>query len=73
MSTWCEMTVAEQALLRRAMTEHILAGMVQYYGAALRWAEDAGAPPARAAIPSRRSGSWSPGWPRWLWSWPGGA
>ncbi|MFI1362465.1 hypothetical protein [Streptomyces griseochromogenes] len=73
MSTWREMTVAEQALLRRAMSEHILAGMVQYYGAALRWAEDAGAPPARGYTEQEERELVPPGWPRWLWSWPGGA
>lgn len=45
------MAVAEQALLRRAMQKHRLAGMVQYYGAALRWAGDSGAPPLRSYTP----------------------
>ncbi|KOX05281.1 hypothetical protein [Streptomyces sp. NRRL B-3648] len=48
MSTWTSMAVAEQALLRRAMQRHQLAGMVQYYGAALRWAGDSEAPPPRS-------------------------
>ncbi|MFF7237696.1 hypothetical protein [Streptomyces collinus] len=48
MSKWTSMAVAEQALLRRAMQKHQLAGMVQYYGAALRWAGDAEAPPLRS-------------------------
>ncbi|MEU6666342.1 hypothetical protein [Streptomyces sp. NPDC046727] len=48
MSSWNAMTMAERALLRRAMSGHFLAGMVQYYGAALRWAGDAEAPPSRS-------------------------
>ncbi len=42
------MTVAEKALLRRAMCRHRPAGMVQYYGAALHWARAADAPPPRS-------------------------
>lgn len=48
MSTWNTLTVAEQALLRRAMSGHFLAGTVQYYGAALRWADAPEAPPPRS-------------------------
>jgi len=45
---WGTLTIAEQTLMRRAVLGYGLAGMVQNYGAALRWADTADAPPPRS-------------------------
>lgn len=37
MRSWDDLTIAEQTLMRRAISGYQLAGMVQNYGAALRW------------------------------------
>lgn len=48
MHSWESLTIAEQTLMRRAISEYSLAGMVQNYGVALRWAGSADAPPPRS-------------------------
>lgn len=48
MQTWDSLTIAEQTLMRRAISGYALAGMVQNYGVALRWAGAEGAPPPRS-------------------------
>ncbi|WP_329498889.1 hypothetical protein [Kitasatospora herbaricolor] len=48
MRSWDTLTVAEQTLLRAAMSGGSLAGRIQAYGTALRWAGAAEAPPPRS-------------------------
>ncbi|MHB9847862.1 hypothetical protein ACSYGO_01305 [Streptomyces krungchingensis] len=48
MRPWDSLTIAEQTLMRRAISEYSLAGMVQNYGVALRWADADEAPPPRS-------------------------
>lgn len=48
MRTWESLTIAEQTLIRRAISEGSLAGTVQHHGLALRWAGAEGAPPPRS-------------------------
>ncbi|GHI41583.1 hypothetical protein [Streptomyces violascens] len=48
MRSWNSLTLAEQTLLRRAMSQDPLAGMIQTYGMALRWAHAEEAPPPRS-------------------------
>ncbi|SEG93236.1 hypothetical protein SAMN05216223_12763 [Actinacidiphila yanglinensis] len=48
MHSWHALTIAEQTLMRRALAGHALAGVVQDYGDALRWAGRADAPPLRS-------------------------
>ncbi|MFC4610487.1 hypothetical protein ACFO9E_22190 [Streptomyces maoxianensis] len=48
MHSWDSLTIAEQALMRRAISGYSLAGMVQNYGVALRWADAEEAPPLRS-------------------------
>ncbi|WP_405773865.1 hypothetical protein [Streptomyces sp. NBC_00859] len=48
MRPWVSLTIAEQTLMRRAISGYSLAGMVQNYGVALRWAGAAQAPPLRS-------------------------
>ncbi|MCT9092573.1 hypothetical protein N4G70_27420 [Streptomyces sp. ASQP_92] len=48
MRSWDALTIAEQTLLRRAMSQYSLAGSVQHYGMALRWADAEGAPASRS-------------------------
>lgn len=45
MRSWDSLTIADQTLMRRAVSGYALAGMVQNYGVALRWAGAAGALP----------------------------
>lgn len=46
--SWGSLALAEQTLLRRAMSDSWLAGTVQVYGVDLRWAQADGAPPPRS-------------------------
>lgn len=46
--SWESLTIAEQTLMRRAISGYSLAGTVQNYGVALRWAGVADAPPPRS-------------------------
>ncbi|SCL20809.1 hypothetical protein GA0070624_2122 [Micromonospora rhizosphaerae] len=48
MSSWESFTLAEQTLLRRAMSDSWLAGTVQAHGVNLRWTGADGAPPPRS-------------------------
>ncbi|QMU77234.1 hypothetical protein GXW83_17505 [Streptacidiphilus sp. PB12-B1b] len=48
MHSWDSLTIAEQTLMRRAFLGYSLAGLVQNYGVALRWAGAAEAPPLRS-------------------------
>lgn len=48
MRSWTALTIAEQTLMRRGISGCSLAGMVQNYGVALRWAGADGAPPPRS-------------------------
>ncbi|MFI6053234.1 hypothetical protein ACIBCO_24520 [Streptomyces violascens] len=48
MRPWNSLTTAEQTLLRRAMSEGPLAGVIQAYGMALRWTHAEEAPPPRS-------------------------
>jgi hypothetical protein len=48
MRSWDSLTIAEQTLMRRAISGYSLAGMVQNYGVAQRWAGAAEAPPPRS-------------------------
>ena len=48
MRSWDCLTIAEQTLMRRAISGYQLAGMVQNYGAALRWSGTADAPLLRS-------------------------
>ena len=48
MHSWDSLTIAEQTLMRRAVSGYSLAGMVQNYGLALRWAGAEEAPPPRS-------------------------
>jgi hypothetical protein len=48
MDCWGTLTIAEQVLIREAMSGRSLAGMIQAYGMALRWAGVDDAPPARS-------------------------
>lgn len=48
MRSWTSLTIAEQTLMRRGISGYSLAGMVQNYGVALRWAGADGAPPPRS-------------------------
>jgi hypothetical protein len=48
MHSWDSLTIAEQTLMRRAISGYSLAGMVQNYGVALRWAGAEEAPPPRS-------------------------
>ncbi|SOE25039.1 hypothetical protein SAMN05442782_1731 [Streptomyces sp. OK228] len=48
MHAWDSLTIAEQTLMRRAISGYSLAGVVQNYGVALRWAGAAQAPPLRS-------------------------
>ena len=48
MQPWDSLTVAEQTLMRRAVCAYRLAGIVQQYGVALRWAGAEDAPPPRS-------------------------
>ena len=48
MLSWDDLTIAEQTLMRRAISGYELAGMAQNYGAALRWSGAADAPPPRS-------------------------
>ena len=41
MNSWNSLTIAEQTFMRRALSEHGLAGSAQGYGTALRWAGNA--------------------------------
>ena len=45
MQSWERLTVAEQTLVRRALSGAWLAGTVQIYGMALRWAGVQNVPP----------------------------
>ena len=45
---WAALSIAEQTLMRRAILGYGLSAMVQNYGAALRWAGAADAPPPRS-------------------------
>ncbi|WP_412538451.1 hypothetical protein R8Z50_21665 [Longispora sp. K20-0274] len=45
MDSWTALTIAEQTLMRRAISGYPLAGTIQDYGAALRWAGASGAVP----------------------------
>ncbi len=48
MQSWVSFTLPEQTLLRRAMSDSSLAGMVQVYGVDLRWSGLDEAPPMRS-------------------------
>lgn len=48
MRSWDSLTIAEQTLMRRAISGNSLAGTVQGYGAALRWSGSRDAPPLRS-------------------------
>jgi len=48
MRSWKSLNLAGQALMRRALWEWSLAGVIQDYGAALRWAGAGTAPPPRS-------------------------
>jgi len=48
MRSWESLTIAEQTLMRRAVSGCFLAGTVQNYGLALRWAGAQDAPPPRS-------------------------
>ncbi|MEE4541393.1 hypothetical protein V2S66_05355 [Streptomyces sp. V4-01] len=48
MRSWDSLTIAEQTIMRRALSEDSLAGVVQNYGVALRWAGAEEAPPPRS-------------------------
>lgn len=48
MRSWDDLTIAEQTLMRRAISGYQLAGMAQGYGAALRWSGAADTPLLRS-------------------------
>ncbi|MFI0938566.1 hypothetical protein [Streptomyces sp. NPDC021020] len=48
MRSWDSLTIAEQTLMRSALSDYPLTGVVQDYGAALRWAGAEGAPAPRS-------------------------
>lgn len=54
MQSWDSLTIAEQTLIRAALSEARLAGTIQAYGAALRWAGVPDVPPRSYTVDEQR-------------------